>query len=68
MREKKTKQLRVRLTESQVKGLVQYIIDHKNEFKNQSQLIRESIDDRICRKERNKQGKNISSSKSSSKR
>jgi hypothetical protein len=68
MREKKTKQLRVRLTESQVKGLVQYIIDYPNEFKNQSQLIRESIDDRICRKERNKQGKNISSSKSSSKR
>jgi hypothetical protein len=68
MREKKTKQLRVRLTENQVKGLVQYIIDHPNEFKNQSQLIRESIDDRICRKERNKQGKNISSSKSSSKR
>jgi hypothetical protein len=68
MREKKTKQLRVRLTENQVKGLVQYIIDHPNEFKNQSQLIRESIDDRICRKERNKQGKNISSSKSTSKR
>jgi hypothetical protein len=68
MREKKTKQLRVRLTESQVKGLVQYIIDYPNEFKNQSQLIRESIDDKICRKERNKQGKNISSSKSSSKR
>jgi Arc/MetJ-type ribon-helix-helix transcriptional regulator len=51
MREKKTKQLRVRLTENQVKGLVQYIIDHPNEFKNQSDLIRESIKSRIGSKQ-----------------
>jgi hypothetical protein len=68
MKEKKTEQLRVRLTETQLKKLVGYIVDHPNQFKNQSELIRESINEKICRKERNKQGKNISSSKSSSKR
>jgi hypothetical protein len=44
------KNLRVRLTESQLKGLVNYIIENPNEFKNQSELIRESIDNKICRK------------------
>lgn len=50
MREKKSKQVRVRLTESQLKSLVEYIIDHPSEFKSQSELIRESIKDKICRK------------------
>lgn len=44
------KNLRVRLTESQLKGLVNYIIENPNEFKNQSELIRESIDNKIYRK------------------
>jgi Arc/MetJ-type ribon-helix-helix transcriptional regulator len=52
MKERKTKQIRIRLTESQLKKMVSYIIDHPNEFKNQSQLIRESISDRISRKKR----------------
>lgn len=68
MKERKTKQLRVRLTETQLKKLVGYIVDHPNQFKNQSELIRESINDKICRKEHNKQGKDISSLKSTSKR
>ncbi len=68
MKEKKTEQLRVRLTETQLKKLVGYIVDHPNQFKNQSELIRESINDKICRKEQNKQGKVVSSSKSTSKR
>lgn len=49
MREKKSQQIRVRLTESQLKSLVEYIIDHPSEFKSQSELIRESIKDKICR-------------------
>jgi Arc/MetJ-type ribon-helix-helix transcriptional regulator len=49
MKERKTKQVRIRLSESQLKKLVEYIIDHPNEFKNQSDLIRESINDKICR-------------------
>jgi Arc/MetJ-type ribon-helix-helix transcriptional regulator len=68
MKERKTKQIRIRLTESLLEKMVNYLIDHPNEFKNQSQLIRESIDDIICRKGKNKQGKNISNSKSTSKR
>jgi hypothetical protein len=68
MKERKTKQLRIRLTETQLKKLVGYIIDHPNEFKNQSDLIRESINDKICREERNKLGKPSSTQKSTSKR
>jgi Arc/MetJ-type ribon-helix-helix transcriptional regulator len=50
MKERKTKQIRVRITESQLKGLVNYFIENPNEFQNQSELIRESIDNKICRK------------------
>lgn len=50
MRERKTKQLRVRLTETQLRNLVGYIIEHPNEFRNQSDLIRESIKEKIRRK------------------
>ncbi len=50
MRERKTKQLRVRLTETLLKKLGQYLLDFPNEFKNQSDLIRESIKEKICRK------------------
>lgn len=49
MKERKTEQVRIRLSESQLKKLVEYIIDHPHEFKNQSDLIRSSINDRICR-------------------
>lgn len=49
MKERKSKQLRVRLTETQLKKLVGYIIDHPHEFKNQSDLIRSSINEKICR-------------------
>ena len=63
MKERKTKQLRVRLTETQLKKLVGYIIDHPNQFKNQSDLIRESINEKICREERNKQKKSTTSQK-----
>lgn len=50
MKEKKKHQVRVRLTESQVKKLVDYLVEHPQEFKNQSELIRESISNQICRK------------------
>lgn len=67
MKEKKTKQLRVRLTETQLKKLVGYIIDHPNQFKNQSDLIRESINEKICREERNKLKKSTTSQKPTTK-
>lgn len=50
MKERKTKQLRVRLTETQLRNLVGYIIEYPNEFRNQSDLIRESIKEKISRK------------------
>ena len=49
MKQKKTHQLRIRITENQLSSIVQYIVDHPNEFKNQSDLIRESIKSRISR-------------------
>lgn len=49
MKERKTNHVRIRLSESQVKRLCQYILDFPEEFKNQSELIRKSIDDKICR-------------------
>ena len=67
MKERKTKQLRVRLTETQLKNLVGYIIDHPNQFKNQSDLIRESINEKICRAERNKPKKSTTSQKPTTK-
>jgi hypothetical protein len=51
MKQKKTCQLRIRITESQLSSIVKYILDNPNEFKNQSDLIRESIKSRICRKQ-----------------
>ena len=50
MKEKKKHQVRVRLIESQVKRLVDYLVEYPQEFKNQSELIRESISKQICRK------------------
>jgi hypothetical protein len=50
MKENKTRQLRIRITENQLSSIVQYIIDNPNEFKSQSELIRESIKSRISRK------------------
>lgn len=49
MKQNKTRQLRIRITENQLSSIVQYIIDNPNEFKNQSELIRESIKSRISR-------------------
>lgn len=49
MKQNKTRQLRIRITENQLSSIVQYIIDNPNEFKSQSELIRESIKSRICR-------------------
>ena len=49
MKENKTRQLRIRITENQLSSIVQYIIDNPNEFKSQSELIRESIKSRISR-------------------
>ena len=50
MKERKTKHVRIRLSESQVKNIRNYILEFPNEFKNQSELIRKSIDDTTCRK------------------
>ena len=49
MKQKKTRQLRIRITENQLSAICQYIIDYPNEFKSQSELIRESIKSRISR-------------------
>ena len=49
MKQNKTRQLRIRITENQLSSIVQYIIDNPNEFKSQSELIRESIKSRISR-------------------
>jgi hypothetical protein len=51
MKQKKTRQLRIRITENQLSSIVQYIVDNPDEFKNQSDLIRESIKSRIGRKQ-----------------
>ena len=50
MKQNKTRQLRIRITENQLSSIVQYIIDNPNEFSSQSELIRESIKSRISRK------------------
>lgn len=50
MKERKKHQVRVRLTESQVKRLVEYLVEHPEEFKTQSELIRESISKQISRR------------------
>lgn len=50
MKEKKSRQLRVRLTESQLKMVIDHIVSNPEEYKNQSELIRESITEKICRK------------------
>ena len=49
MKENKTRQLRIRITENQLSSIVRHIKDNPNEFKNQSELIRESIKSRISR-------------------
>ena len=51
MKQNKSHQLRIRITENQLSSIVQYIVDHPNEFKSQSELIRESIRSRIGRKQ-----------------
>ena len=51
MKQNKTRQLRIRITENQLSSIVQYIVDNPDEFKNQSDLIRESIKSRIRRKQ-----------------
>lgn len=49
MKQNKTRQLRIRITENMLSTIVQYIIDNPNEFKSQSELIREAIQCRIRR-------------------
>lgn len=49
MKQNKTCQLRIRITENQLSSIVRHIKDNPNEFKNQSELIRESIKSRISR-------------------
>ena len=49
MKQNKTRQLRIRITENQLSAIVRHIKDNPNEFKNQSELIRESIKSRISR-------------------
>jgi Arc/MetJ-type ribon-helix-helix transcriptional regulator len=50
MKQHGTKQLRVRLNETQLECLVSFILDHPDEFKNKSEFIRESIHDKLCRR------------------
>ena len=49
MKQNKTHQLRIIITENQLSAIVRHIKDNPNEFKNQSELIRESIKSRISR-------------------
>lgn len=49
MKQNKSRQLRIRITENQLSAICKYIIDNPNEFKSQSELIRESIKSRISR-------------------
>ena len=50
MKEIKDQQIRIRITESQMKSLVSYIIDNPDEFKNKSELVRKSLLEQISRK------------------
>ena len=50
MKEIKDQQIRIRITESQMKSLVSYIIDNPDEFKNKSELVRKSLLEHISRK------------------
>ena len=49
MKHKKSRQVRIRITQNQYKKLVEYLTIHSDKFKNQSDLIRESITKQICR-------------------
>jgi hypothetical protein len=49
-KQKKSKTLQVRITEEQFKNLLEYIGNHPEEFKNHSQLIRESLLEKFSRK------------------
>ena len=50
MKENKTRQLRIRITENQLSTIINFL-KSSDEFKSQSELIRESIRSRICRTE-----------------
>ncbi len=50
MKENKTHQLRIRITENQLSSIINYLRS-SDEFRSQSELIRESIRSRICRTE-----------------
>lgn len=58
MKKSKNQQLRVRVTEDQLRRLAEYIIDHPREFNSKSELIRSLIETKICRDRR---GNNTSS-------
>lgn len=50
MKEIKDQQIRIRITETQMKNLVSYIVDHPEQFKNKSELVRKSLLEKISRK------------------
>ncbi len=68
MKEKKTHQLRVRLTESQFRNLLDNLIENETEYKNKSTFVRDSINEKISRNNRHKSGKPDKNPKSTSKR
>ena len=55
MKKSKSQQLRVRITEDQLKRLTEYIIDNPKEFNSKSDLIRTLVEKKICRDRRGNQ-------------
>jgi hypothetical protein len=68
MKEKKTYQLRVRLTESQFRKLLDNLVENETKYKNKSTFVRDSINEKISRNNRHKSGKPDKNEKSTSKR
>ena len=52
MKKSKNQQLRVRVTEDQLRRLTEYIIDNPREFNSKSELIRSLVEEKICRDRR----------------
>ena len=68
MKERKTKQIRIRLTESQLKKLLDNLVENETKYKNKSTFVRDSINEKISRNNRHKSGKPDKNPKSTSKR
>ena len=49
MKKSKNQQLRVRVTEDQLRRLTEYIIDNPSEFNSKSELLRSLVESKICR-------------------